>query len=163
MKDKTILNIITIIGISGMTFLFRKGPIKDWILVYLLKMLVCTFMDIPVIMKKFVKYPKRYFPKYFDSNIVFVYIIFPLLCVLYNQYTYKMKLIPTIPSAFKYSVPMALVEKWLEENTQLVKYSNGWNSYYTLAYLTFGFWIVRATIGAIRLLDQKRTTTLSTP
>lgn len=156
MKDKTILNIITMVSLGGLTLLFRKGSVKDWILIYLLKSLLCTFLDVPVNKKKFVKYPKRYFPNSFDSNIVFLYVIFPLLCVLYNQFTYKMKAIKTIPSVFLYSVPMAIFEKWLEKNTQLVKYSKGWNSYFTLSYLTFAFWVVRVFIEGIRYIDKKR-------
>ncbi|MGJ9381621.1 CBO0543 family protein [Salipaludibacillus sp. CF4.18] len=158
MKDKTILHVITVISMGGLAFLFRKGPVKDWFLIYLLKSLLCTFLDVPVNKKKFVKYPIRYFPKSFDSNIVFLYVIFPLLCVLYNQFTYKMKAVKTIPSVFLYSTPMVLVEKWLEKNTKLVTYSKGWNSYFTLSYLTFAFWLVRLIIDGIRALDRKRNT-----
>jgi len=156
MKDKTVLKIITAVGFGGLSLLFRKGPIKDWVLIYLLKTLVCTFLDVPINKKKFVKYPKRYFPNFFDSNIVYIYVIFPLLCVMYNQFTYKMNAIKTIPSVFLYSVPMSLAERWLERNTNLIKYHKGWNGYYTLSFLTFGFWIVRAAIEGIRYLDQKR-------
>ncbi|RSL34304.1 hypothetical protein D7Z54_07055 [Salibacterium salarium] len=161
MKDKTVLNITTIIGVGGMTLLFRKGPIKEWILVYLLKTLVCTFLDVPVVQKKLVRYPKRYFAKSFDSNIVYIYIIFPLLCVAYNQFTFQKNLLKTIPNVFFFSGPMAIVENWLEKNTRLIQYGNGWNSYYTLAYLTFSFWLVRTLMICIHWIDKKRYSFLS--
>lgn len=156
LKDKTLLNIITIIGMAGWAFLFRKGPIKDWFLIYLCKTLVSTLLDSPVGKKKYVTYPKRPFSKYFDSNIVFLYVLFPLSCVLYNQFTYKMKALKAIPSVLIFSAPMAIVENILEKNTQLVKYGKGWSGLHTFTALTVTFWIVRAFIQGIRFLSQKR-------
>ncbi len=123
MKDRTLLHIITATGITGWTFLFRRKELfKDWIIIYLFKTLISTLIDTPVIKKKYVLYPTRYFSKLFDSNIVFLYILFPLLCVMYNQFTYKMKPVKTILSVFLFSVPMTIIENWLEKNTKLVKY-----------------------------------------
>jgi hypothetical protein len=160
MKDKTLLNFITILGLCGWVFLFRrKGELKDWFLIYLCKTLVSTLIDGPVIKKKYVQYPKRYFPNLFDSNIIFLYILFPLSCVVYNQFTYKMKPLKTILSVFLFSVPMALTENWLEKNTNLVRFRKGWNGFYTLSVLSCTFLIVRVFIEWIRFLDEKRQTT----
>ena len=156
MNDKKLLNIITAMGIGGWILLFRKGPIKDWFLIYLGKTFVSTLMDIPVIKRKYVKYPIRYFSNSYNSNIVYIYIIFPLLCVIYNQYTYKMNSLTKVLSVFIFSVPMTIAEYWLEKKTNLIKYSKKWNSFYTLCFLTSGFWIVRVFITGIRFLDEKR-------
>lgn len=157
MRDRTILNIITVIGISGTIFaLFRKrGYIKDWFLIFFIKTLVSTVMDGPVIKRKYLKYPHRYFSKFFDSNIVFLYLVFPLLCVIYNQFTFKMRPLPSLLSVFLFSGPMTIIENWLEKNTNLVKYNKGWNSFVTLIVLTFTFWIVKGWIEGIRFLDKK--------
>ncbi|MFY4776531.1 CBO0543 family protein [Metabacillus sp. RGM 3146] len=157
MKDRTILNLITLFSMSGWSLLFRrKGEIKDWFLIYLFKTLVATLLDSPVINKKYVLYPNRYFPKIFDSNIVFLYIIFPLLCVIYNQFTYKMKPVKTILSVFLFSTPMTLFENWLEKNTSLVRYRKGWNSFFTFSVLTVTFWMVRLLIAWVRFLSKKQ-------
>lgn len=157
MKDRTILNSLTIIGISGGIFflLRRKGDLKDWFLIYFIKTLVSTVIDGPVIKKKYLQYPHRYFPKLFDSNIVFLYILFPLSCVMYNQFTYKLKPIKTFLSVFLFSGPMTLIENWLEKNTNLVKYHKGWNSYITFGVLSFTFLLVKGCIEGIRFLDKK--------
>ncbi|MEH7444532.1 CBO0543 family protein [Bacillus sp. JJ1122] len=157
-KDKTILNLITIFGIgASIFFLFRKkGALKDWFLIYLFKTLISTLIDGPVIKKKYVQYPHRYFPHLFDSNIVFLYILFPLSCVMYNQFTYKMKPIKSIFSVFLFSGPMTLIENWLEKKTRLVRYRKGWNSFYTFSVLSFTFLLVKVFIEWIRLLDKKR-------
>ncbi|RSD28425.1 CBO0543 family protein [Mesobacillus subterraneus] len=156
MKDKTLLNLITIFGLAGSVFFLarKRGQVKDWFLIFLCKTLVSTLLDGPVIKKKYVKYPHRYFPNLFDSNIVFLYILFPLSCVMYNQFTNKMKPLPTLLSVFLFSGPMTLVENWLEKNTSLVRYNKGWNGYYTFSILSFTFLIVRAFIEWIRRLDQ---------
>lgn len=60
MKDKTILHIIAIIGLSGWSIFFRKGPIKDWLIVYLFKAVITALIDIPIAKKKLVRYPIRY-------------------------------------------------------------------------------------------------------
>ncbi|WHX42755.1 CBO0543 family protein [Mesobacillus sp. AQ2] len=73
MKDRSILNILTLIGLFGSIFFLsrKKYKFKDWVLIYFIKTLVSTIFDGPVIKRKYVKYPHRYFPKLFDSNIVF--------------------------------------------------------------------------------------------
>ncbi|MFC0273490.1 CBO0543 family protein [Metabacillus herbersteinensis] len=160
MKDRTILNLMTIFGIGGSIFflLRKKGAIKDWFLIYLCKTLVSTLLDGPVIKKKYLQYPYRYFPNLFDSNVVFLYVFFPLSCVMYNQFTYKMKPLKTILSVFLFSGPMTLMENWLEKNTKLVRYHKGWNGFYTFSVLSFTFLIVRVFIECIRFLDKKRNT-----
>lgn len=157
MKDKTILRLITAISISGWFFLFRKGSIKDWFLIYLFKIMLTTLLDGPIAKKKLVKYPYRFLEKLFSTNIIFDYVLFPVLCVLYSQLTLKMKRMQIIVSAFIFSAPMTYVHNWLEKNTRLVKYGKGWNWVHTLTVFTMTFWCSRVFIAWIRVLDQKRT------
>ncbi|KIY23060.1 MULTISPECIES: CBO0543 family protein [Mesobacillus] len=157
MKDRTILHLLTLFGIGGsIIFLLRKkGELKDWFLIFFIKTLVSTLFDGPAIKKKYIKYPTRYMPKLFDSNIVFLYILFPLSCVIYNQFTYKMKPLYSMLSVFLFSGPMAFFEGWLEKNTDLVEYNKGWNSFYSISVLTFSFWLVKYFMELIRFLDSK--------
>jgi hypothetical protein len=157
MGDRKILNLLTILGIAGSIFflLRKKGDLKDWFLIFFIKTLVSTILDGPVIKTKYIKYPHRYFPKLFDSNIVFLYILFPLSCVMYNQFTYKMKPLISILSVILFSGPMTLFENWLERNTNLIKYRKGWNSYITFVVLSFTFMLVKGFIEGIRFLDTK--------
>lgn len=157
MKDRTILNSSTILGIAGSIFflLRKKGQLKDWFLIYFIKILVSTIIDGPVVKRGYLRYPYRYFSNFFDTNVVFLYIIFPLVCVMYNQFTDKMKPLKKILSVFIFSGPMTLVENWLEKNTNLVKYHKGWNSYITFGVLSFTFLFVKGCIEGIRFLDKK--------
>lgn len=157
MKDRTILNILTIIGLVGSLFFLsrKKRNIKDWFLIFFIKTFVSTIFDGPLIKTKYMQYPHRYLPKLFDSNIVFLYILFPLSCVMYNQFTYKMKPLKAALSVFLFSAPMTLVENWLEKNTKLVKYSKGWNGYITFSVLSFTFLLVKGCIEGIRFLEKE--------
>jgi hypothetical protein len=158
MKDRTILNILTVSGLIGSIFflLRKKGDLKDWFLIFFIKTLVSTLLDGPVIKKGYLQYPHRYFPKSFDSNIVFLYVLFPLSCVMYNQFTYKMAPLKTLLSVFLFSGPMTLIEHWLERNTNLVKYDKGWRSSITLVVLSFTFLLVKGCIEGIRFLDKNQ-------
>lgn len=157
MKDRTILNILTLFGIFGSFFFLsrKKYKFKDWVLIYFIKTLVSTIFDGPVIKRKFVEYPHRYLPKLFDSNIVFLYILFPLSCVIFNQFTNKMNTLKSTFSVPLFSGPMTILEHWLEKNTGLVKYRKGWNSYITFMVLSFTFLLVKGSIKGILLLDNK--------
>ncbi|MBT2679358.1 hypothetical protein J7E38_10115 [Bacillus sp. ISL-35] len=157
MKDRTILNILTLFGIFGSIFFLsrKKYKFKDWVLIYFIKTLVSTIFDGPVIKRKYVKYPHRYYPKFFDSNIVFLYVLFPLTCVMYNQFTNKMNTLKSILSVPLFSGPMTILEHWLEKNTGLVEYRKGWNSYITFMVLSFTFLLVKGSIKGILILDHK--------
>jgi hypothetical protein len=139
--------------------LFRKGSIKDWFLIFLFKGIISTLIDTPIVRKKLVQYPTRYFPRSFDTNIVFDYVIFPVVCVAYNQLTNHGKVLKIILSVFVLSIPMTIIEGLLEKNTSLVKYSERWSWLLTLTYLTLTFWSSRLFIAVIRFFDQKRNTT----
>ena len=156
MKDRTILNILTAIGIGGSLFFLsrKKWQLKDWFLIFFIKTFVSTIFDGPLIKTKYIQYPHRYLPKLFDSNIVFLYILFPLSCVMYNQFTDKMKPLKSVLSVILFSGPMTLVENWLEKNTKLVKYNKGWNGYITFSILSFTFLLVKGCIVGIRFLEK---------
>lgn len=156
MKDKVILRLITLVGLGGFMLFFRRGPIKDWFLVYLFKALISAITDTSVANKKLVQYPVRYFKKTFKINIVFDYVIFPLVCVLYSQATRGMSTTKGILSVFSLSIPMTIAEEMLDRYTNLIKYSRQWSWKKTLIYLTLTFWASRFFIGAVRYIDNKR-------
>ncbi len=156
MKDKTILRIITVLGLSGGIFLLRKGSIKDFFLIFLFKSVVSSLIDTPIVKKKLVQYPYRYFKNSFKINIVFDFLIFPLVCVIYSKLTNKADTLKTVLTVFLLSVPMTIIEEILERKTRLVKYSNKWSWFHTLAYLTVTFWSSRLFISSLSFLEQYR-------
>jgi hypothetical protein len=153
LRDAKILRYLTYIGIICLPILFRKQPVKDWVLVYTLKAFYSGFVDSFLVANKKVYYPVRVFPKIFNIHIVFDLLLFPIACVFYNQVTYRSKIKEIIPKVFLFSIPITIIETFAERHTNLIKYKNNWNWFCSFLTLTFTFWLVRGTMGAIRKLD----------
>ncbi|MBY0122002.1 CBO0543 family protein [Bacillus sp. S/N-304-OC-R1] len=154
MRDRQILKLLLYIGCGFLPFLFRKQPIKDWIFIFCIKAFYSGFIDSFVVAQKHISYPVRFFPKVFKINILFDLLLFPIVCVLYNQITYRTNLIKTALIAFIFSIPITLVEIWAERNTRLIRYEKSWNWIFSFITLTCTFWLVRATLYLVRLADK---------
>jgi hypothetical protein len=133
----------------------KREPKKDWIIVFLLKCLVSGFLGSIIAGKKLLEFPVRLFPFAFKSSVVYDNLLFPLLCVFYNQTSYQSKLSSMIAQAFLYSLPMTGIEYILEKKTNLIKY-NKWTWYYTLITLTGTFLFVRGVMGYIRKITLSK-------
>jgi hypothetical protein len=153
MREKLILYGLSIFGFILLPITLRKEPKKDWIIVFLLKTLLSGFLGNIIAANKLVEFPVRLFPKAFKSSIVYDWLLFPLMCVFYNQTTYKSKMPNIILQALFYSIPMTIVEYILERKTNLIKYRK-WKWYYTLLSLFVTFLSVRGAIGFIRRITQ---------
>lgn len=143
-----------ILGVVSLPFLFKKQPVKDWILVFFIKGLYSGFVNSFMIGHKKITYPVRLLPKIFKIHVVFDLLLFPIACVLYNQMTYRSTLKEIVGKVFIFSVPMSIVEHWAEKNTKLIKYHKGWNGFYSFASLTLSFLLVRGTMALIRKFDN---------
>jgi hypothetical protein len=153
LRDNKILKYLTYIGILCLPILFRKQPVKDWVLVYAIKAFYSGFVDSVLVANKKVYYPVRALPKIFNIHIIFDLLLFPIACVFYNQVTYRSNIKETIPKVFLFSIPITIIETVAEKHTNLIKYKNNWNWFCSFLTLTFTFWLVRGTMGVIRKLD----------
>lgn len=149
MRDKLILYGLTLFGIVLFPFAFKKEPKKDWIIVFLLKTLISSFFGNIIASTKLLEFPVRLFPIAYKSSVLYDFLLFPLLCVFYNQTTYKSKLISIVSQAFAYSIPMTAIEYFLEKKTNLIRYYK-WKWHYTLFSLVVTFLFVRGAMGYIR-------------
>ncbi|WP_309143480.1 CBO0543 family protein [Bacillus sp. V3B] len=62
---------------------------------------------------------------------------------------------------FLFITPMTLFETWLEKNTSLIKWKNGWNWYHTYVSAFLKYLKVRFLMGLIRYLSHLQKTYLS--
>lgn len=153
MKEKFALHILTILGLSILPFALKREPQKDWIITFLLKAFITVLLGNYVVSRKWIKYPVRLFPKTFRSSVLYDFLLFPLICVFYNQTTYKSQIPHVILQAFFYSTPLTIIEYWIERKTKLISYIK-WTWYYTLFSVTGMFLLVRTIIGLIRKWNQ---------
>jgi hypothetical protein len=153
-NEKNLLVFLLLFGLVSLVNLIRKPPVKDWVIIFLLKGFLSSILDKLIVKKGYISYPVKLL-KLFDTSFIFDYLLFPITCVYYNQITHQKKLKTIITRVFYFSIPMTIVEQWIENKTNLVKYKKGWNWSYTFITLNGTFLLVRAIIGLIRMKTEK--------
>jgi hypothetical protein len=146
MKNKIELKILRglfLFGILAFFQLIRKPPMKDWVIVFLLKSYLATFIDTIVVRNGFIKYPVNLF-KSFDISVIFSYLLFPITCVYFNQLTKNSRFTGVLMTCTAFSLPMAIVEHFLERKTNLIDYKKNWNWIYSLISIFITFIGVRS-------------------
>lgn len=149
----TIQWFVTALSVLLLVVLLRKPGTKDWLLVYMGKAFVSSFVGFLIVERGLLEFPVRFLPQYFESSILFDYLAFPVLCVAYNQTSRRLKLNGIILQAVLYSGGITVVEFGLERYTAVIEY-HGWTWYYTFATLTLTMLSVRAMIALILKLEK---------
>ena len=148
--QKKLLRIILGVGLLLIPFAFKREKLKDWLLIFFLKGYIANFLDQIIVKKKRISYPVRFMSKYFDSSLLFDYLLFPLLCVFYNRTSEKSNLHSIFLQSLIYTTPMTVLEVILEKKTNLIQYKKNWNWLITYSTLVVTFLFVRGFIVIIR-------------
>ena len=148
--QKKLLRIILGVGLLLIPFAFKREKLKDWLLIFFLKGYISSFLDQIIVKKKRISYPVRFMSKYFDSSLLFDYLLFPLLCVFYNRTSEKSNLHSIFLQSLIYTTPMTVLEVILEKKTNLIQYKKNWNWLITYSTLVVTFLFVRGFIVIIR-------------
>ncbi|MDE5053296.1 hypothetical protein NDK25_13750 [Niallia taxi] len=154
-NELNFLRILFLMSIGFLIYLFKKPPIKDWVLVFLLKGYLASLLDNIVVKKGFIKYPVRTF-KLFDISVLFSYLIFPVTCVFFNQVTRNSSLLGILTKCLLFSLPSASAEFLIEKHTKLVQYKKGWNFLYSFMSIAFTFLFVRFSMVIIQKQEKKQ-------
>ena len=155
--QKKLLRIVLGVGLLLIPFAFKREKLKDWLLIFFLKGYISSFLDQIIVKKKRISYPVRFMSKYFDSSLLFDYLLFPLLCVFYNRTSEKSNLHSIFLQSFIYSTPMTVLEVILEKKTNLIRYKKNWNWLITYLTLVITFLFVRGFIAIIRKFNIENT------
>ncbi len=148
--DRKLLRIFLLIGILLIPFTFKREKLKDWMLIFFLKGYISSFIAKVVVRNQNIHYPIRLMPKFFDISIVFDYLLFPILCVVFNRTSLHSKPLSIFLQSLVFSLPMTVIELILERYTDLIKYKKGWNWMITYGSLNATFLFVRLFISNIR-------------
>ena len=122
---------------------------RDWVVVYLFKMSIGLILTSAVVEAGLIAYPVRYFPQYFDTGILFEALVFPTLCVLYNQVVRARGAGAAIFYALLFSAGIAFIEYPIELYTGLIEYIN-WSWYASLLSIFSLFLVSRVFIAFYR-------------
>ncbi|MGG4166342.1 CBO0543 family protein [Rossellomorea vietnamensis] len=151
--EKNTLRFLMVLGLFMSFKLIRKPPTKDWMLIFLFKGYIASILDKLAVTKDKIIYPVNLF-KWFDISFIFDYLLFPIVCVSYNQATKTSNVLGIIAKSFYFSVPMSIMEYFFETRTSLIKFKNGWNIYTSFITLNLTLIISRAFIALIRKSDN---------
>jgi hypothetical protein len=149
-NEKRILIFLLGVGLLSFMNILRKPPIKDWLIIFLVKGYISSILDKFVVKKGYIKYPVK-LVKIFDTSFIFDYLLFPITCVYYNLATYQKNFKTIFIRVLYFSVPMTMVEQWLERKTNLIEYRKGWNCVFTFISLNITFLMVRGIISLVRV------------
>jgi hypothetical protein len=152
--ERSLLRFLFLFGIITFFNIIRKPPVKDWLLIFLLKGYISSILDKFIVRNHYINYPIKLINN-FDISFIFDYLLFPISCVYYNQITKGSKIIGILLKVFLFSIPMAITEYLLEKHTNVVQYKRGWNSFISFGTLTITFLLVRLLIALIRVVHNK--------
>ncbi|MBT2727699.1 hypothetical protein J7E63_12210 [Bacillus sp. ISL-75] len=153
--EKNILRFLFVSGIGTFMNLIRKPPIKDWLIIFLMKSYIATILDNLLVKRGYLKYPVN-LSKSFDISVLFSYLIFPISCIYFNQVTRNSGVIGILAKCLLFTLPSTLVESWLEKNTKLIKYKKSWTSLHSFASIAATFLIVRILMSLISKTAEKQ-------
>lgn len=148
-QEKLLLRVLFVIGIGSFLNLLRKPPLKDWLIIFLLKSYIASILDNLLVKKGYLTYPVK-FLKTFDVSVIFSYLLFPVTCIYYNQVTRNSSIVGILVKCLLFSLPIAIAEHWIERKTNLIKYKKSWTSFYSLGSIAATFLFVRFMMILIR-------------
>lgn len=154
--QKFVLRLLLLGGISSLPFLFKKPPLKDWLLIYSLTAVISGIVDTILISKKYLEYPVRLLPNFFKIHFVFDFVLCPIIMVWYAQLTYKDKLPKIILKLLPFTTIHIIIESIAEKNTHLIKWKNGWHWYHSFITMTIKYLGIRLLIHLVTIISKKQ-------
>ncbi|QOY35456.1 CBO0543 family protein [Anaerobacillus isosaccharinicus] len=153
--EKRILRILLISGLILLPISLGGRNYKKWVIIFLLNSYANSFIA-PILAKKnYLKYPVRFFSKFYQSSIIYDYFLCSLVSVWYCRISHQDKWPKAFLKVWLLALPQAIVEMWLEKNTSLIKYNKGWTWIHSLLTITVAKLSVRNLIPLINLYDEK--------
>ncbi|TRZ40319.1 hypothetical protein CEQ21_05120 [Niallia circulans] len=152
-NELNFLRLLLFASIGLFINMIRKPPLKEWLIIFLIKSYIASILDNIAVKKGYIKYPVRIF-RMFDISVLFSYLIFPVTCVYYNQATKDSKLPGVLIKCLLFSIPSAVAEHFIEKNTKLVEYKKGWNSFCSFTSIAFSFLLVRLFMAIVRKVEK---------
>ena len=128
--ERIALWMFLILGIILVLIGFRKPLTKEAILVFFMKAYFSTFIGVIVVEEKLLTYPVSFLSGYFDTSILFEYLLYPIVCTFYYRTSHDSTFFGMVVQAVLYSATITVIEVLLEKCTDLIEYHT-WTWYYT--------------------------------
>lgn len=151
--EKKLLNLLTSLCFISLPFLFKGSKMRENLVIFFSKGVLCTLIDAYVVGTKRVEYPVRPFPKIFNTNIIFDILFFPILSVIWVKISYSDNFWKILLKSLIFSVPMSIGQWFMEKNTGLFKWKK-WSPLHTFATVNLTLFTIRGFVGLLKILDK---------
>src|SRR5690554_3376922 len=118
--ERAILWALLIIGVALLIFVLRKPPLKGWIIIYLLTSYFSIFIGVLVVSNNMLEYPVRFLAQYFDTSILYEFLLFPVVCIYFYQRTYTSRYVSILLQCALFTSILTAVEVLFERYTHLI-------------------------------------------
>lgn len=153
--EQNILISAIILSFLILWFTFRAMKIMEWATILFSTACVSSFIATWLINEGYYYHPYRLLPNIFSIAITFDYVAFPALTILYNYTSESSKLRWIIGQATLYAAGLTIVEEWIEQNTELIRYRT-WTWVHTFISATLTLLAIRGFMALIRKIEKNR-------
>ncbi|MGO4886321.1 CBO0543 family protein [Anaerobacillus sp. MEB173] len=149
--EKKVLNRLVALCIIIIPLTMAGRNYRKWMLSFLLNSYSNIFVAPFLAKKGYLKYPVRLLPSIYKSSIIYDYIFCSLFSTWFYRATYQDHWKTILRKAWLFILPQVLTEIWMERNTNLIRYRNGWTWFHSLITITFAKYFFRL---ILYIMDQ---------
>jgi len=141
--DKLILYFAWIISIISFWKFIPREKRRNAQVAFMFKQFIACLLGLAVANFGLIEYPVRLFPAVNGSSIIFEFLVYPVICALFNvHYPEKKDKIIKFLYYFILCTVLTVIELILENYTQLIKYIH-WTGYFTWSSVLITLYISR--------------------
>lgn len=154
--DTIILWICVALSITLFLLSFRKQPIKDWLLSFLLASYFAYIIGTIVVDLNLIEYPILRPSHIFNTGYLYELLFFPIVGVYFYQTSYTSGFKGIIFQCLLYTLALTIVEILIVKYTHLINYLN-WNWAYTFCSVFSFMLIIRFLLILINRKNEQST------
>ncbi|MCY9668359.1 hypothetical protein M5X11_26130 [Paenibacillus alginolyticus] len=147
--EKILLRILFVSSLAAAPFVLKRNNLLMYLTVFFAKCVLSSTIDSYFIKKGNISYPVRPFTKIFDSNILYDLLFYPLLSVIWVRWSYQSKPRELITKSLFFSVPMTLLQWFLERKTDLFRWKS-WTALHTFISINSTLFMIRGFVGLLK-------------
>lgn len=153
--EKILLRILFASSLAAAPFVLKRNNLLMYLTVFFAKCVLSSSLDSFFIRKGKISYPVRPLAKVFDTNILYDLLFYPLLSVIWVRWSYQSKPFELFTRSLLFSVPMSLLQWFLERKTDLFRWKKSWSVLHTFASINFTLFTIRGFVGLLKRITPE--------
>lgn len=154
-SEKSILWVLFVLGIILLIFSLRTPPIKDKLLIFMVTAYCSIILGVITFEKGMLSYPVNLFGSYFDSNLLYEFLLLPSINVYYFKTSFRSGWGGIIGQGIIYSIGLTATEVLIEKYTNFIHYKT-WIWQYSFISIFLVLFLIRAGIRILNMFSLKK-------